>query len=351
MRPNANAPGMALPGPALTSRRWVARLGLLSGALLLACALGLSSGTELLNFNGLWGLVTGKHYDATRSLIFWNVRLPRVILAGFVGGALGISGAVLQVLLRNPLAEPYILGVSSGSAIGAYAALFIGFQFSFLGLTTISIFALIGGLAAAWIVYLAARVNGELPVMSLILAGVVVNAMLSAVILFAVSILEAGQVMNVMIWLLGHIRSLDQVPLLMVTGYILIGTLLIIREAGPLNALVLGEESAWTMGIQVNRLKRRLILLTAFLTAVAVSVSGLIGFIGIIIPHTIRFLWGPDHRLLLPASFLLGATGLILADTAARTLMQPAELPVGIITAIGGGPFFLILLRMRRTYG
>ena len=265
--------------------------------------------------------------------------------------ALGVCGAVLQVILRNPLAEPYLLGVSSGAAIGAYAALFIGFQFSFLGLTTISIFALVGALAAAGIVYLAARVNGELPVMNLILAGVVVNAMLSAVILFAVSILEAGQVMNVMFWLLGHIRSLDRVSLLLVTACILAGTLLIIREAGALNALVLGEETASTLGIAVDRLKRRMILLTAFLTAIAVSVSGLIGFVGIIIPHTIRFLWGPDHRLLLPAAFLLGAAGLILADTAARTLLQPAELPVGIITAIGGGPFFLILLRMRRPHG
>ena len=340
----------ALPGPALTSSNWTLRLSLLTGGFILAGILGVSSGTELFKFNDLWGLISGEHEGTMKSLIFWDVRLPRIILAALVGGSLGLCGAVLQIILRNPLAEPYLLGVSSGSAIGAYAAIIIGFQFSFMGLTTISLFAFMGGLAAAWIVYLAARVNGELPIISLILAGVVVNAMLSAVILFAVSILEASQVMNVTIWLLGHIRSLDRVPLLLVAGYVFVGSLLIIREAGPLNALVLGEDSARTMGIAVDRLKRRLILITAFLTAVAVSVSGLIGFIGIIIPHTIRFLWGSDHRLILPASFILGATVLILADTAARTILQPAEIPVGIITAMLGGPFFLLLLRMRRTH-
>ena len=209
-------PGMVQGRTPLTVQAWFNRLSFLVGLLGLAWVYGVLNGVEHYTFNDFYNLIKGTSEDSSKVMIFWQVRIPRVWAAAIVGGALGISGAVLQTLLRNPLAEPYLLGISSGAAVGAYAALLLGFQVTFLGLTTISVFALCGGLAAVWIVYTAAKKQGSLPTVTLILAGVVVNAMLGAVILFAASVLEAGRVMSVTIWLLGHIETLGWVPLLAV---------------------------------------------------------------------------------------------------------------------------------------
>ncbi len=334
--------------PVLTPAGWWRRILPLLALLLAAAVWGLLHGAEAVPMAAAWSLIRGQAGDPIAALILWQIRLPRVCVAMLIGGALGISGAALQTLFRNPLAEPYLLGLSSGAAVGVYAAMFLGLQFSLLGLTGISLFALAGGLAAIGIVYAVARVEGRLPVVSLILAGVVVDAVLSALILFAASILETGRVMALTVWLLGRIERLDPLPLAVTAIYVLTGAALLTREAPRLNALVLGEDAAQALGIRVERLKRRVLLLTAALTAVAVAVSGLIGFIGLIVPHAARRLWGPDHRLALPGSFLLGAVVLVLADGIGRMLLRPAELPVGVVTAVCGGPLFLVLMRLRR---
>lgn len=334
----------------LTFSLLIQKLSLLAGLLTAAGIYAIVTGTEHFKINDLYEILKGIKEDSIQSVIFWEVRFPRALLSATIGGALGICGAVLQTLLRNPLAEPFLLGISSGAAIGAYAAILIGFQFSVFGFSAISVLALLGGLLAIAVVYKVARVEGRISPMTLILAGVVVNAMLSSVILFANSVFEADRVMTVMYWLLGHITGLEKPTLILVIGFILSGSLLLMFHARSLNGMVLGEGPAEALGIPAERLKKRLLLITTALTAVAVSLSGLIGFVGIVVPHAVRLFWGADHRLLLPASFLLGGTLLVLADTFARTVIQPAEMPIGVITAVLGGPFFLILLRRSRAY-
>jgi iron complex transport system permease protein len=286
--------------------------------------------------------------DSANAAILLQVRLPRVLLTGLVGGILALCGVVFQALLRNPLADPFTLGVSSGAALGAYIAMLLGLQSTVLGFTAMPLMAFPGGLLAVWMVYMIAKVDGELPITGLLLAGVVVNAVLSAVILFITSVLDADKVMNILVWVMGHMGSFDYPMILTLTFYTLTSGVLLLMTAKALNLLTLGEEAALTLGLPVEKFKKLLLLLATFLTGAAVSVSGIIGFVGIIAPHAVRMLIGPDHRLLLPASALAGASFLILTDTIARTALSPTEIPVGVLTALCGGPFFLILLKTRR---
>jgi len=289
--------------------------------------------------------------DSAKGAILLQVRLPRVLLAGLVGGILSLCGVVFQALLRNPLADPFILGVSSGAALGAHLAMLLGLQSTVLGLTAMQLMAFAGGLMSIWFVYLIAKSDGQLPITGLLLVGVVVNAVLSALILFITSVLDADKVMNILVWVMGHIGSFDYRMIATLAFYTLISGILILIMAKPLNLLTLGEESALTLGLPVERVKKLLLMLTTFLTGAAVSVSGIVGFVGIIAPHAVRMLVGPDHRLLLPASVLAGASFLILADTIARTALGPTEIPVGVLTALCGGPFFLILLKTKKVQG
>ncbi|MCK4752452.1 MAG: iron ABC transporter permease [Planctomycetes bacterium] len=276
--------------------------------------------------------------------IFIGVRLPRVILAALVGAALACSGAVLQAILRNPLADPYILGISSGAGLGVITAVLSGVTWTFLGGSPIAVFAFAGAVVTVWLVWFIGNFTGKSQVTSLLLAGVVINAFFSAVIMFLTSIARSDQVYSTIFWLMGNITE-KSLSVLWVSGACIIaGMFGLFGTCHKLNVLTFGEEEA--KGLGVNTAKTRVIAFgfAAFITAIAVSLSGLIGFVGLIVPHAVRLVFGPDHRQLLPVSAIVGGIFLVIADTIARVVVAPAQLPVGVITAIAGGPFFLILL-------
>lgn len=328
----------------LTLRYWSTVMLLLSGSLLVVAVIALLSGSEPIGLLELFRLLGNPGRDPVGAAILWRVRFPRVLLAGVVGGSLGVSGAVLQTLLRNPLADPFIMGISSGAAVGAYLAMTVGVPLSLWGLTAIPGCAFVGGLLAVGLVFLVARVRGGLPGSTLLLSGVMVNAILTSLVLFLTVTMEGNRVTTVWQWLLGHLSSLSWPALTLLSGYLLLCGTILIRSSPALNLLVLGEETAESMGVPVARLRRRLLFLTTLLVAAVVSVSGLIGFVGVVAPHLVRLLLGSDHRLVLPASILAGGLLLIGADLVARVLVSPMVLPVGVMTALIGGPLFLWLL-------
>ncbi|UCF42325.1 MAG: iron ABC transporter permease [Planctomycetota bacterium] len=272
------------------------------------------------------------------------IRLQRVILGALVGAALACSGVVLQAILRNPLADPYILGISSGAGLGAMIAVLSGITWSFWGGSPITIFAFGGALGTVWLVWFIGRFAGKSQVMSLLLAGVVVNAFFSAVIMFLTSIAKSHQIRWTVFWLMGNITEKDLPVLYVSGGLILTGIVLLFSICYRLNVLTFGEEEAKGLGVDTAKTRLVAFSLAAFITAIAVSLSGLIGFVGLVIPHGVRLVFGPDHRQLLPVSAIIGSIFLVAADTVARTIVAPEQLPVGVITAIAGGPFFLILL-------
>lgn len=279
--------------------------------------------------------------------IILQLRLPRVILAALVGGALSVAGATLQALFRNPLADPYVTGVSSGASLGAAFALTFSLNFTFWGIGTVPLFALGGALAALTLVYNLARIEGVIPVVILLLAGIAVGACFSA----AVSLLTyfAGERLHgIVFWLLGSLSGATWQQVTLILPYLALGLLVAFFYTREMNAMLFGEETALHLGVEVEKVKRLLLVNASLLTAAAVAVSGLIGFVGLITPHVVRLLAGPDHRVLLPASAFAGAALLVAADTLARTALAPTELPVGIITTLLGGPFFIYLLRRRK---
>lgn len=336
---------------ALGLARWLTINGILLFVLVISMFIALLHGSEVISLSEMINiLVSNEKANPTQSTILLEVRLPRILVGAIVGGILAICGVVYQALLRNPLADPFILGVSSGAALGVYLAMMIGLQSTVLGFLAMPVMAFIGAILAVGLVYQIAVVGGRVPITGLLLSGVVVNAILSALILFLTSIIDAGRVMTILLWIMGHIRSYEYITIFWLALYTLIGTLCLFAFAKSLNLLTLGEEQAMALGMGVEKTKRILLIVTTFLTGVAVSVTGIIGFIGIIAPHAVRMVIGPDHRIVLPASFLLGAAFLVLADTASRTLLGPTEIPVGVLTALCGGPFFLLLLKYRKHY-
>ncbi len=272
------------------------------------------------------------------------IRLQRIILAALVGSALASAGVILQALLRNPLADPYILGISSGAGLGTIIAILSGISFNVWAGSPISLFAFAGSLGTVWLVWLVGRFTGRRQVTSLLLAGVVINAFFSAVIMFLTSIAKSDELRTTIYWLMGNITAKDWSVLIIAATCIIGGETVLLTISHKLNALSLGEEEAQNLGVEISKVKVAAFALSAFITAIAVSLSGLIGFIGLIIPHGVRLIFGPDHRQLLPASAIIGAAFLVVADTIARTIFQQEQLPVGVITALAGGPFFLILL-------
>ena len=275
--------------------------------------------------------------------IFVNIRLPRIILAGLVGAALAASGVAFQALLRNPLADPYILGISSGAGLGAMIAIIGGISLSFLGGTPIGLFAFVGALATVWLVWMIGRITGRTNMTGLLLAGVVVNAFFSSMIMFLTSIAKSEDVFSTIFWLMGNLDGQNK-PLWTSGGFIVAGIVGLYFISPQLNALSFSEDDARSMGINTIRVQAIAFAITALITAIAVSLSGLIGFVGLIVPHAIRLIFGPDHRQLVGLSAIYGGAFLIVADTIARVIVAPAQLPVGVVTALVGGPFFLILL-------
>lgn len=298
------------------------------------------------------GLPTGAPVQAFESTTVLQIRAPRIVLALLIGAALAQAGAAMQGIFRNPLAEPGLLGVSSGAALAAVTVIVLGSRLApetglpLPWLLPVATFA--GGALATLVVARLAQVDGATRVATLLLAGLAINAIAGAGIGFLAHLADDLALRSLTFWMFGSLGKAGWNELLVALPLLLIPLLLIPRDAHALNALLLGEAEAAHLGVNVERLKRRLTVLVVMAVGSAVALAGIIGFVGLVVPHLVRLWAGPDHRLLLPACALLGALLLTLADTAARLLMAPVELPIGILTALVGGPFFLaLLLRVR----
>lgn len=326
----------------------LALLAVLSAAALVAVCVGAAdiSPAELLRALGPVHTPAAAQSAVNRAII-WELRLPRVALAALVGAALAVAGATFQALFRNPMADPYVIGVSSGAALGATLALLLALNFRFLDVGAVPLLAFTGALGTVAVVYQLGRVGNAVSLLTLLLAGIAVGSFLSALV--SLLVYFAGQRLHqVVFWLMGGFEGADWSKVRLALPYFALGTAVILVHARELNALLLGEDTALHLGVEVERAKKLLLAGAALLTATAVAVSGLIGFVGLVVPHALRLLGGPDHRYLIPASALAGAALLVAADTLARTIIAPTELPVGLITALSGGPFFLYILRNRK---
>ncbi len=282
--------------------------------------------------------------NADRVILF-ETRLPRVLLAAIVGGALAVAGAALQGLLRNPLAEPHLIGVSGGAALGAVVAVIAGGRSAFTDAGLLPLAAAAGALLSMVVIYRLALVHGRLQPYVLLLAGVVYNAVAGALILCVNAVADFYQAQGILFWLMGNLATHSYRLVATIAVYAAVATFWLLLQTRQLNVLSLGEEGALQLGINVDRTRRAAFLGASLLVGAVVSVSGMIGFVGLIVPHAMRLLLGADHRLLLPASLLAGASFLVWADTLARTALGVVEIPVGVVTALCGGPFFVYLLK------
>jgi len=328
--------------------RLLAAVALLVVVMLLGLALGptnvrLDDTVRILLHHAL-GLDTVANVSTTSDTIVWDVRLPRVLLAGVVGATLALTGASYQGVFRNPLADPYLIGVATGAALGATIVVVSGVSVSWHGLSLLPLAAFAGAVLTVVVVYSVARVGGAVPVTTLILAGVAVSSLSTAITSYLMihNTSNAGLVFSVT---LGGFNTATWTKLLWVLPYAVPAAIVILMHARIINVLSLDEDQARFLGVDVERTKLLLLTVSSLAAAAAVSVGGTIGFVGLVVPHAIRLVWGPDNRYLLPMSIVLGAAFLIGADLVARTADRPAEIPVGIITAFCGVPFFLYLLR------
>ncbi len=283
------------------------------------------------------GVLVGSAEHPTREIVL-GIRLPRVILGAFVGAGLATSGALLQALLRNPLADPYVLGISGGAALGGVLALG-------LGAAAVPPFAFLGAMTATALLYAVAGPASRASPYALLLTGVVFNAFASSLIVFATTALDVSRMAGVFLWLIGSVRLVEPWLVAAVGAFLTLGLAVGIWHARALDLLSLGREQAQALGVDADRVQRSLLLATALMIGASVAVSGLVGFVGLVVPHLLRLVLGAGNRTLVPASALLGAAFLVAADTLARTLFAPLELPVGALTALVGGPLFLLLLR------
>ncbi len=329
---------------------WV--MGILTAGLVGAIVLALSVGTVRVGFVEIVGILFGKllpnpvSWTETQETIVLSLRLPRTLLAGIVGSALALAGAGFQAISRNPLADPYILGVSSGAAFGVVMGVLTGLGAG-AGILFLPLFGFVGALVAAVVVYGIASINGRLPVHTLLLAGVVVSLFFSSAIMLASALMQAEELQGVVFYLMGNLRVVSYPTIGIVLGCLLIGTVLIYGQVLALNLLSAGEEAAAQLGVEPEWVKRIIFVACSLVTGAAVSASGSIAFVGLMVPHAVRLCLGSDNRLVIPASLFGGAIFLILADIVARTVAAPLELPVGVITAFVGAPFFAYLLRSR----
>ena len=284
--------------------------------------------------------------DSAGSIILF-IRLPRIVLAFLVGYGLSVVGAAMQGMLKNPMADPFIIGTSSGAALGAAVAIVLKLNQTFLGFGAVSGMAFIGALLSTGIVYQLARTGSRVPVTTLLLAGIATGQFFSAILSF-VMVMASRDVSSIVYWTMGSFsaRGWNHVTLVIIP--LILGSGLLMVYARDLNLLLIGEETAQNTGVEVEKVKTVILLVSTLMTAFAVSVSGIIGFVGLIIPHMTRIWVGPDHRILLPACGVLGGIFLVTADTFSRTVIAPTELPVGILTALAGAPFFVYLLRKAR---
>src|SRR6266852_2204962 len=295
-------------------------------------------------------LATLRDDDVARA-IFFRLRVPRVVMAGLVGATLAVVGAALQALFRNPLADPFTLGVSGGAALGASIAIALGLGLSFAGVPLIFIAAFTGAGFSVFLVYRLAHSGGGVMLPgALLLAGVVLNFCASAGVLVIQYLASYGRALQILRWLIGSLDVVGFDLIWKMLIFLIPGWLVLVANARDLHLMATGEESAASLGVDVRRTERMVFIASSLIVGVTVSVGGAIGFVGLIVPHAARLVFGQDVRVLLPASFLLGAAFLILADTLARVVISPGELPVGAITALLGGPVFLLLLKRQQRY-
>jgi iron complex transport system permease protein len=359
--PEARDPGAAIrrgAGVATTPTSGRRRDRLPLWAVLVACAvlllvtmtLGVGIGSVSLSPRAVWQVVVdhlaGHPKDTVADAIVWEIRLPRVLLAAVVGAALTTAGTVVQVLVRNALADPFLLGISSGASVGATAVLLFG-AFASLGIWAVSFGSVLGALFAMAVVFLVARTRRQLAPTQLILVGVVLSALFESVTSFLIFRGNPQATQSVLFWLLGSFGNANWPQLPIPAIALLVAMAYLLTQGRPLNAFAMGAEPAASLGVDVHRLRRNLFIVTSLMAGVAVAVSGVIGFVGLVVPHIVRLVVGSDHRRVLPVGVLFGAAFMVLGDLLARTIVAPQEMPIGVITAFLGAPTLIVLIRRR----
>lgn len=320
--------------------------GFLAAALILSLAIGAVFIPPADILRALVGMPT----DEIVHTILWDIRLPRTVLIALTGMALGGSGAAYQGLFRNPLADPYLIGIASGAGLGAVVAMTVKWSYSFWGLMAVPLAAFSGALLTVSLVYFLARVGQTTPVTTLILAGVAISSFATSLMSFLM-LRSDGELRRAMSWLMGGAIQLGWTSVLAMLPYLILGLGVLVLHGHALNLLQFGDEQAQQLGLNVQRSKQIVLVASSLATAAAVSFVGIIGFIGLVVPHIMRLWFGGDYRRLIPLSILGGSTALLLSDVIARVVLAPQELPVGIVTALAGAPFFLWILRRAKTQG
>ncbi|MEB2317923.1 MAG: iron ABC transporter permease [Pseudomonadota bacterium] len=324
----------------------LAFLALFAGIMIGPVRLGV--GEVLLGLAGALGLADASELGY-KAQVLQTVRLPRVLLAAAAGAALSVSGAVMQGMFRNPLADPGLIGVSAGGALAAVAVIVLGpGLLAVFGGFALPLAAFLGSLATTGLIYRVSQFDGRVVIPVMLLSGVAANALAGALIGYLTFLSDEQQLRLLTFWTLGSVGAASWQASLPAIAVMVVATALALRLARPLNALLLGEDAAMHLGVEVATLKRRSVLLTALGVGAAVSACGIVGFLGLVTPHLVRLLTGPDHRFVLPASAFVGAALMLSADLVARTVVGPAELPLGVVTAMVGAPFLFWLLQRRR---
>jgi iron complex transport system permease protein len=319
-------------------------------ALAIMLLLSLAIGSVFIPPAELWRVIRGASASETFRTILWEIRLPRTALIALVGAALAGSGAAYQGLFRNPLADPYLIGVASGAGLGAIIAMSIQWPYTTLGLLAVPLTAFATSLLTVYLVYTIAHVGGSVPTTNLILAGVAVSSFAVSLTSFLM-LRSTGEVRRAIGWLLGGVSLVSWDATLALIPYLALGLTTLVFTGYALNLLQFGDDQATQLGLNVRRAKFIIIVAASLVTAAAVSFAGIIGFVGLIVPHIVRIWWGVDYRRLIPLSILGGASVLLFADVLARIVLAPQELPVGIVTALAGAPFFLWVLRRSKNQG
>ncbi len=318
--------------------------------LLITLLLSLAIGSVFVPPAELWRVLSGTTTNETFRTILLDIRLPRTVLIALVGAALAGSGAAYQGLFRNPLADPYLIGVASGAGLGAVFAMSIQWPYTAFGLLAVPLAAFIASLLTVYLVYIFANIGGTVPTTNLILAGVAFSSFATSLTSFLM-LRSTGELRRAISWLLGGVSLVGWDATLALVPYLIIGMTTLVLNGYAMNLLQFGDDQATQMGLDVRRAKFIIIVSASLVTAAAVSFAGIIGFVGLVVPHVVRIWWGVDYRRILPLSIICGASALLLADVLARVVLAPQELPLGIITALVGAPFFLWVLRHSKKQG
>lgn len=317
--------------------------------LILAIVLSIAIGSVFLSISEIWSTLIGRGAEISNSIL-WKIRLPRTVLVILTGAALGVSGASYQGLFRNPLADPYLIGVASGAGLGAVIAMTFQWPYSFWGLVAIPLAAFVTGLLTVFTVYAIARIGHTVPTTNLILAGVAISSFATSLTSFLM-LRSSDEMRRALGWLLGGSILNGWNSILAVLPFLVIGIGFLLVNGHALNLLQFGDDQAQQLGLNVTRTRTLILVAASLATAAAVSFSGIIGFVGLVVPHLMRMWVGADYRKLLPLSLISGASALLIADVISRVVLAPQEIPVGIVTALAGAPFFLWILRRSKNQG